>query len=138
MANGETGGPSFVAAVWQSGETGGPSFVAAVWQTVRQEVHPLLRQYGKAVKQEVLPLSRLYGKPVKSISHFLNKLRARLSKACHPFSSLFYTPRIYYHNGICIFFEDMLPYIILGSEINRHYDLTGSHDRHVLLLIVGN
>ena len=121
--SGETGGPSFVAAVWQSGETGGLSFLAAVSQTVRQEVRPLLL---------------LYGKPVKSISHFLNNFRARLSKACRLFSLLFYTPQIYYHNEICIFFEDMLPYIILGPEINRHYDLTGSRDRHVLLLIVGN
>jgi len=32
----------------------------------------------------------------------------------------------------------MLTYIILGPEINRQYDLTGSRDRHVLLLIVGN
>jgi len=32
----------------------------------------------------------------------------------------------------------MLPYIVLGFEINRHYVITGSRDLHVLLLIVGN
>ena len=124
MANGETGGSSVVAAVWQTVRQEVRPFFAAVWQTVRQEVRPLSRLYGKrwdrssvlcrgcmangetggpsfvaaawqTVRQEVRPLSRLHGKPVKSISHFLNKFRARLSKSCRTFSSLFYTPRIY-------------------------------------------